>query len=117
MTHQIHYWTVLVRVHPPDAWRGRPLLWQEVYNEELAAPYVADVAPSLVRKVELGEYCVLPDWSIAEVIEHHSSMDECHKYAASFREHIRTSGGVLGWVGWPGKPCVPEDVREMMTAE
>jgi hypothetical protein len=93
--HRINYWVVVVRVHAPPSIVPRP-----VYSEELGAAYVADVAPALVRKVELGEYCVLADWSIAEVVDWCATAADAAALAALVR----------------GKH--PElDVRELMTAE
>jgi len=105
--YQINYWVVVVRVRPPRCFVPRPGKchplggeYREEYWDEIGAPYVADVAPALVRKVELGEFCVLPDWCIAEVIDWYPSA-EAMKAAA---DELRSKHPEL-------------DIRELMTAE
>lgn len=93
--HKINYWVVVVRLHPPACFQPRG-----EYTEELGASYVADVAPALVRKVELGEYCVLADWCIAEVVDWCATAVD----AKALAEQVRAKH--------PGL-----DVRELMTAE
>lgn len=100
---KLNHWVVVVRVHPSAAMLAKKRRSDgglPEYSEELGAGYVADVAPALVRKVELGEYCVLPDWSIAEVYQWYPNAQMAQWHAQSLRElHPNL------------------DIRELVTAE
>lgn len=100
---KLNYWVVVVRVHPSAAMLAKKFRSHAgipEYTDELGAGYVHDVAPALVRKVELGEYCVLPDWSIAEVVNWYASMELAYAAGAELRKQH------------PGL-----DIRELVTAE